>query len=121
MLTRIVQFVLQALAAWAFTATISEPIARGLGLQRDYAVFVYAIIAVLIVMVVGYASAVVLKDLRTPSKGTFIVSLALAVLFALLPIIPGVRDAIEGAVPALQSWRSYYPVVGALIGYLVKR
>ncbi len=89
MLPRIVLFALQLFAAWAIADWFVLPIVRNVpALARPYDVFVYAFIYALIVMIVGYSGSLVLKDVRTPSGSTLIVTLILSFVFAGLTQVP---------------------------------
>ena len=123
MLPRIVLFFLQLLVAWYTADLFAMPIVRGLGLTRTYDVLVYAVVLALLVMIVGWAGSLVLKDLTQPSGATLLVCLALALLLAGLTLIPQAQQALESAVPAFRdpNNRRFIPLLGALVGYLVKR
>jgi hypothetical protein len=121
MLPRIVLFGLQLLFAWYFGEWIARGIASPLGLARDNHVWVYALVYAVIVWVVGFGGSGVLKEVRTPSAAAFVVTLALAIAFAIVSFLPQTRDVIESIAPGLRSVRNHYPLVGAMIGYLLKR
>ena len=121
MLPRIVLFVLQLAAAWYFADWLVAPIVKGLGLSREYHVLVFALIYAVIVMVVGLAGAAVLKEVSSPSAGTFAVSLILALAFAVVTLVPQIWDQVTGVVQGLRGNQRYLPLVGALIGSVVKR
>ena len=121
MLPRIVLFALQFLAAWYLGEILAQFIARGFSVGRSNEIFVYAAVYPLLIMLVGYAGSKVLKEVRTPSGSTLLVTVALSVGLALLTLVPQVTQALETAIPALRSSRYLYPLAGALIGYYVKR
>ncbi len=119
MLPRIVLLIIQIAAAWTLAGPIKAALPSLLG--RQYDIFVYALLFAVIIMVVGFAGSLVLKNVRVPSVGTFIASLFLAVLLAAITLIPQIQQPIEQALPLLQSNRSLYPLIGAIVGYLLKR
>ena len=119
MLPRIVLFGLQLLAAW-YLAPAIKGLVPGL-VARPHDIFVYAVLYALIIMIVGFAGSLVLKNVPTPSGLTLAVSLVLACALAGLTLVPAITQALEGAVPALRTNRNVYPLLGALIGYFIKR
>ena len=121
MLPRVVLFVLQLAAAWYFADWLVAPIVRGLGLNREYHVLVFAVIYAVIVMVVGLGGGAVLKEVSPPSAGTFAVSLVLALAFAVVTLVPQVWDQVTGVVQGLRGNQRYLPLFGAMLGYLIKR
>lgn len=121
MLPRIVLFVLQLLVAWACADWIVGPATRSLGISRDYHVLAYAVVYAVMVWLVGLAGGAVLKEVRPPSTGTLVMCLILAIAFAVVTLVPQLRDAIEGVIPALRGSRNYYPLAGAMLGYFLKR
>ena len=121
MLPRIVLFALQLAAAWYLGTFLNDFISRGFSIGRAREVFVYAAVYPLLVMLVGYAGSKVLKGVRSPSAATLLVTLALSIAFALATLIPQVALALENAIPVLRSSQFYYPLVGTLIGYYIKR
>ncbi|MEZ5856158.1 MAG: hypothetical protein R3D67_15935 [Hyphomicrobiaceae bacterium] len=119
MLPRIVLFLLQVAAAWF----IADPIKSALGtlVARPYDIFIYAVIYALIVFLMGYAGALVLKNVRVPSLGTLVACLVLAALGAGLTLVDAIRVPLDSAVPLLSASHKVYALAGALIGYLIKR
>lgn len=120
MLPRIVLLVIQIAVAWF----VADPLRALLPAQiapKAYDVFAYAVLYALIVSVVGFAGSLVLKNVRVPSSATFGVSLVLALIGAGLTLFPPISNAIDSALPLLKSDHKVYALVGALIGYTVKR
>jgi hypothetical protein len=58
---------------------------------------------------------------RSPSGGTLVLSLVLALGLAAVTLVPAARDAIHGVIPALRSNLYLYPFIGALVGYYLRR
>ncbi|MFM9942803.1 MAG: hypothetical protein ACKVP7_25280 [Hyphomicrobiaceae bacterium] len=121
MLPRIVLLVLQIAIAWIGGAWIAVPIIRALGIGRDFTIFVYAVVYAVLVWLVGLAGSAVLKGLRGPSTATLVFSLVLALVVAGLMQIDPVRLAVASVISAQQVPLLYYPLLGAVLGYVMKR
>ncbi len=121
MLPRIVLLVLQIAIAWIGGSWIAVPIIRALGTGREYSILIYAAVYALLVWLVGLAGSSVLKGLRGPSMGTLAVSLLLALVVAGLTLIPAVREAVTSVISTQNVSIFYYPLLGAVVGYLIKR
>lgn len=119
MLPRIVLFVLQLAAAW-FIAPVVKSALPAL-LARPYDLLIDAVIIALIVMIVGFAGSLILKEVPSPSGATLIAALLLALVLAGLATVPAIQQVVEGIVPALRNNRILYPLVGAFAGYYLKR
>ena len=121
MLPRIVLFALQLAAAWYLGSTLTAFVGRGFGIGRSNEIFVDAVIYPLLVVLVGFAGSKVMKNVKSPSAATLLVTLALSIALALSTLIPQVVQAVETAIPLLRSSQFIYPLVGALAGYYIKR
>lgn len=119
MLPRIVLLIIQIAAAWFLAEPIKSILPQVFG--RQYDILIYAALYALIIMVVGFAGALVLKGVRVPTGATFVFSLVLACVMAGLTLIDPIRTAIDAVVPLLRANHKIYVLAGALIGYLVKR
>ena len=82
----------------------------------DARTFVHAALYAAIVWIVGLLGSAVLKGVRTPGIGALILALVGAMIGAGLMSYPPVVDAVAGRFPQL-----YLPLVGAILGYLLKR
>ena len=120
MLPRIVLLLVQIAAAWFLGDRIKDVLPTLL-LGRQYDIFVYALIYAVIIMVVGFAGSLVLKDVRVPTFATFVFSLILACILSAITLISQVSGPIQDALPFLRGNTKLYPLVGAMIGYLLKR
>ena len=85
---------------------------------QGFDIFVYAAIFGLLVWLVGIVGHLVLKDVAQPTPSTLVVALITAAAFAGLTFIPDVMEAVRRVV-TLDSY--YYPLVGAVLGYAVKK
>lgn len=119
MLPRIVLLLIQIAAAWFLADQARNVVTPIVG--RQYDIFVYAAIYAVIIMVVGFAGSLVLKNVRVPTAGTFIASLILAMLFAGATLIDQIRLPLEAALPLLRGNAKIYPFIGALLGFVLKR
>ena len=119
MLPRLVLLLVQIAAAWFLGPSIKAALPAILGTQYDN--LLYALIYAVVIMLVGFAGSLVLKNVPVPSLGTFIASLVLALIFALATLFPQVTEPVGNAIPLLRGNARLYPFVGALIGYLLKR
>jgi hypothetical protein len=118
-LPRIVLLIVQIAAAWFLTDGIKAALPSLVA--RPYDIFVYAVLYAVILFVVGFAGSLVLKNVRVPSKGTFVVTLVLALVGAGITLIDAVRTAIDSVLPLLRSNPKIYALVGAIVGYFIKR
>ena len=119
MLPRLVLIILQIAIAWA-----AVPVLRGaLGsiVARPYDVLVTAVLYALVVTIVGFAGALVLKGLRVPSRATLIASIVLALLMAGLTLIPALWQPIVAAVPQLRTSPDVIALIGAIVGFYLRR
>lgn len=114
MFGRLVLILLQLAIGW-FAAPHIKQYIPSLG-QLD--IFVLAAIFALVVWLVGFIGALVLKDVGQPTPSTLVVALVCAAIFAGLTLIPDVMRAINSVVRIPVT---AYPLIGAVIGYAVKR
>jgi len=119
LLPRMVLVFLQLVGAWYLVPGIKQ-LLPNLGLGQ-YEIFVYAVLYAVVITLIGHIGALVLKEVRAPSGATLIASLALALVMAVLTLIPAVTQPLEQAVGALRSNRTLYPLIGALVGYFLRR
>ena len=114
MFGRLVLILLQLAVGWFAAPEMAKFIPK-LG-QLD--IFIMAAIFALVVWLVGFIGALVLKDVGQPTPSTLVVALVCALIFAGLTLIPDVMSAINGLVriPVVA-----YPLIGAVIGYAIKR
>ena len=77
-----------------------------------------AAIFALVVWLVGFIGALALKDVGQPTPSALMVALICGVIFAGLTLIPDVMRAINGVV---RIPGEAYPLIGAVLGYAIKR
>jgi hypothetical protein len=113
MLGRIVLILLQVIVGWFATNAVMKFISIG-----DFRLFIFALVAAVIVFLIGVIAAQLLRDVGQPGSPTLSLSLVFALVAAalwtfgpsLVPQIPWGRIQAEYAV-----------LVAAILGYLVKR
>jgi hypothetical protein len=115
-MSRLILLALQLVIAW-FAAPFIVRYIPGLGQLQ---LFVYAVVFAVLVWVVGLVLSQVLRDLGMPSSSTLVAALVLALIGAALvtwlPVfVPDVRAGMR-TIPDLA-----YPLIGAVLGYHVKR
>jgi len=119
MLPRIVLLIIQIAAAWFLADPIKSALPTLVG--RQYEIFLYALLYAAIIMVVGFAGSLVLKGLQVPSVRTFFASLVLAIILAAITLFSEITEPIHQALPFLRGNAKLYPLIGAVIGYTLKR
>ena len=115
---------------WIATGLVSALIAAGIysvvrsslagaPWERGLKFGVIAALFAVIVFVIGFIGSIVLKGVRTPGAGTLAVSLILALIFAALTFVPPITQAAAQFIPQLEIL--LWPLIGAAIGYFLKR
>jgi hypothetical protein len=115
MSSRIVLALVQLVVGW-FAAPYIVAYVPSLGPLN---LFVYAIVFAVLVWIVGLVLSRALKDARMPSRDTLVASLVGALVGAagimfVINVIPGFVVLLPG-IPART-----YPLLGAILGYLVR-
>jgi len=82
-------------------------------------IFIYAVVFALLVTVIGFVGSLVLQGVGTPTTGTLTASLVLALIFAGLTLLAPVTTFVSSIVPNVPLL--IYPLVGAVLGYFIKR
>src|SRR5689334_5065903 len=77
--------------------------------DRSYDVFIYAGLYTLIIMIIGYGAANVMRDTPAPNSLTLVLSLVIACILAALTLFPQITAVVEGPVPGLRTNRYFYP------------
>lgn len=120
MLTHLILIILQLVGAWWAAPIIKSfipPLPRFGGYDVD--VFVWAILFAVIVFIIGFMGSIVLKGIRTPGAGSLTLALVLALLIAALTLVPQVTQAVAGGGFRVQTL--WWPLLGAMAGYFIKR
>jgi hypothetical protein len=116
MLARLVLLALQLIAAW-FAAPIIVRYIPGMGRLE---LFVYAVVFAVLVWLVGVIGSQVLKETAMPSSATLVAALVVALIAAAiytwLPmLLPDARRVM------LNLPEKAYPLIGAVLGYHIRR
>jgi hypothetical protein len=115
MLGLLILLVLQLMGGWAIGLLALHRIPS----QGSLDIFVHAAIFAAVVWVIGIIGALVLKGVSRPSVGTLVYALIGALIGAGLTLSPDIVRSVGGIVRGLP--RDAYPLVGAVLGYLVRR
>lgn len=117
MLGRLILLLVQLAAGWyAGPQVMARLTLPKLG---TFDIFAYAVLFAIIVWLVGVVGAFVLKDVAQPSAGTMTVALIGALIGAGLTLFPDVTKAVSGVIKGVSPLA--YPLVGAVLGYAIKR
>ena len=116
MLSRLVLLAAQLLGGWFAAQALLDALPRFGALG----IFFYAVLAGVVVWLIGLTLAQILRDTPSPSSATLTAAVVLALLGALLvslrPALPlELRSAMRGLADDL------YPLLGAVVGYALKR
>jgi hypothetical protein len=115
MLARLILLLVQLAIGW-FAA---PQIARHLPHFGSGDIFIYAVIFAILVTLIGFVGSLVLQGVGTPTTGTLTTSLVLALVFAALTLVPAVTGFVSGL--GLRIPLLVYPLIGAVLGYAIKR
>src|SRR5437762_11986534 len=116
MLSRLILLALQLIIAW-FGAPVIVRYIPGLG---GLQLFVYALVFAVLVWVVGLVLSQVLRETGMPSSTTLVAALVVALLAAAIYTwLPMVVPDAKGVLLNLQE--KAYPLIGAVIGYHIRR
>jgi hypothetical protein len=115
MLGRLVLLLLQIAVCWF----AGPEIFKNLPQLGQLTIFVQGVVFAILTWLVGIVGAIVLKDVAQPSAGTLTAALICALIGAGLTLIPDVTKAIGSVVRGVPLLA--YPLVGAVLGYAIKR
>lgn len=120
MLPHLILIILQLLGAVYIAPIIKSyipTIGRVSGYDLD--IFIWAILFAVVVFVIGFVGSIVLKGVRTPGAGALTLALVLAIVIAALTLVPQVTRAAADA--GLRIATLWWPLIGAMVGYFIKR
>lgn len=115
MLGRLLLLVLQLAICWF----IGPEIFKKLPQLGQLNIFVQAVVFAILVWVIGVVGAIVLKDVGTPSASTLTAALIGALIGAALTLVPDITKAVANVIKGVPLMA--YPLVGAVLGYAIKR
>jgi len=117
MLPRIVLTLVQIVVGWSYVPQLRALLPVNIGALD---IFLTAVVMAVLIWLTGQVGALVLKDTPPPSAATLTACLVFALAGAALTLVPPVTQAVgsllKGGVPVRA-----YPLIGAIIGYLVRR
>jgi FtsH-binding integral membrane protein len=116
MLGRIILLLIQLAVGWYAAPEIMRYVKVDVG---DFRILIYALLFGVIVWILGVLGALVLKDVARPSGSTLAVAVIGALIFAGLTLVPDVTQAVAKVVNGVPD--RAYPLLGAVIGYAIKR
>lgn len=115
MLGRLILLLLQIAVGWFGTTALMNYIKFA-----EFRLFIFAIVAAIVVFLIGIIAALIVKDVRTPSSATLSWALGLAVIAAVLwtwgPGLPLLEEVPWGSIRA-----EYAVLAAAILGYHLKR
>ena len=118
MLGRLVLVLLQVVLGW-WGANALMGLAGG-SVPGSFKIYVFAVVASIVVFLIGVIAAQVLKEVGAPGSPTLSRALSIAVIAALLwsfgPTLPLLKEIPWSKVPAL-----YAVLGGAILGYQMKK
>jgi hypothetical protein len=116
MLGRLILLLLQIAIGWFGANAIMGHIPVGAPLE----IFVFAVVAAIVIFLIGIIAGLVLKDIGSPSSRTLTWTLAFAVIAAALwqfgPQLPLLSEVPWNRIPA-----AYAVLAGAILGYSLRR
>jgi hypothetical protein len=115
MFGRLVLLLLQIAVCWF----VGPEIFKKLPQLGQLTIFVQGVVFAILTWLVGIIGAIVLKDVGQPSGSTLTAALIGALIGAGLTLIPDVTKAIGSVVKGVPILA--YPLVGAVLGYAIKR
>lgn len=115
MLGRLVLILLQIAACWFLGPLIVSKLPQLGGLN----IFLFAAVFAILVWLLGFLGALVLKDVAQPSPATLSFALVGALIGAGLTLVPQVTGFVATFVKGVPTLA--YPLAGAVLGYAIKR
>lgn len=116
MLGRLVLFLLQIVLGWFGSEALMGKV--GGSVPGSFKLFVFAVIASVVIYLIGVLAAQILKEVGTPSSATLSSTLILALIAAALWTFgPGLISQI----PWSKVRPEYAVLAGAILGYTIKK
>lgn len=115
MLGRLILILVQLAAGWYLSSEIMRLLPNMGGMK----LLLLAVVFAILVWAIGALGSIVLKGVAQPSPSTLVFALVGALLFALIPMIPDAAKAVASVVKGLDP--KLFPLIGAVLGYAVKR
>ena len=116
MLGRLILILIQLAAGWFLASHILRMLPN-VGIEGR--ILLLAVVFAIVVWAIGALGAIVLKGVASPSPSTLVFALVGALLFALIPLVPDVAKAVKSVVSGIRP--EIFPLIGAVIGYAIKR
>lgn len=116
MIGYIVLVALQAGLGWLGGNYIVDNYLKALPISGDAKIFVLATVFAVVVWIVGVVGSFALKDVRMPSTNTLAWALVAALLFAGLTLVPQAMAFVPKGIT-----KQAFPLVGAILGYMLRR
>ena len=116
MLGRIILLLFQLAVGWISAPHIMRYVSVDLGKAE---IFIYGLRFAVIAWILGVLGALILKDVARPSGSTLALAVAAALIFAALTFVPEVTQAVGQVARGLPNLA--YPLIGAVLGYAIKR
>ncbi len=115
MLGRLVLLLLQLVIGWF----IGPEIFKKLPQFGQLTIFAQAVVFAILVWLIGVVCSIILKDVGQPSTAALTSTLVVALIFAAITLFPDVTRFIARFAkgPPLMA----YPLIGAVLGYMLRR
>jgi len=113
---RLILLLIQLAVGWVGTLFAIPYIAPYLSNLGELKIFIYAILFAIIIFIISFIASAIMRDIRSPTSGTLTFSLILALIGAGVTLVPQAMQAIP-----LQFNPLVLPLIGAALGYFVKR
>lgn len=115
MLGRLLLLLLQLAICWF----VGPELIKKLPAFGQLTIFVQAVVFAILVWLVGVLGSIVLKDVAQPSARTMTAALVGALIGAAITLVPDLMKLISSVAKGLPTMA--YPLVGAVLGYAIKR
>ena len=117
MLPKIILTLLQIHIAWVYGPQLKGLVQTNFG---KFEILILAVVIAVVIWLIGHLGALVLKETPPPSNAKLVTMLVLALIFAAItlvdPAMAFIRKTLSFDIP-----QRAYPIIGAIIGYQVKK